>query len=150
MLCKIFAGSTRAAKRSTKSSARVESRPRHLDRYLKTNLDKEKKRLIFQNMEFLLTGFSPQKEKEIEGLIRKYGGIVLSQVPSTNLNGKRSARLKSQVLPVVLCLKKVSAILYVLRILSFIFKFLFFSSQLRHLVQSFGSQSDTKIKFISL
>ncbi|KAL8542464.1 hypothetical protein ACS0TY_003358 [Phlomoides rotata] len=101
--------STRAAIRSTKFSARLESRARHLDKYLKTNLDMEKKRLIFQNMEFLLTGFSPQKEKEIEGLIRKYGGIVLSQVPSTNLNGKRSSSLKSQVLPVVLCLKKIQS-----------------------------------------
>lgn len=114
-----LSGSTRAAKRSTKSSVRL------LDRYLKTNLDKEKKRLIFQNMEFLLTGFSPQKEKEIEGLIRKYGGIVLSQVPSINSNGKRSSRLKSQVLPVVLCLKKVSAIMYALSIFSFKSKLFF-------------------------
>lgn len=69
-------------------------------------------------MEFLLTGFSQQKEKEIEGLIRKYGGMALSQIPSTNLKGKRSSRFQSRVLPVVLCLKKVSANLSVFSIFS--------------------------------
>lgn len=109
MMLTIFAGySARASKRLTRSSAHLESRDQQMDRFLKINLDKKKKRLIFQNMEFLLTGFSQQKEKEIEGLIRKYGGIVLSQIPSTNSKGKRSSRSKSWVLPVVLCLKKVS------------------------------------------
>lgn len=101
--------SARAAKRLTRSSAHLESRAQQMDRFLRVNLDKEKKRLIFQNMEFLLTGFSQQKEKEIEGLIRKYGGIVLSQIPSTNSKGKRSSRSKSWVLPVVLCLKKIQS-----------------------------------------
>ncbi|KAL3632888.1 hypothetical protein CASFOL_025872 [Castilleja foliolosa] len=68
-------------------------------------MNKEKKRLIFQNMEFLLTGFSPKKEKEIEVLIRKYGGIILYQLPSINLKEKKSSRSKSRALPIVLCLK---------------------------------------------
>lgn len=84
-----------------------------MDRYSRVNLDKKKKRLIFQYMEFLLTGFSQQKEKEIGSLIRKYGGIVLSQIPSANAKGKRSSGSKSRVLPIVLCLKKVRADLIV-------------------------------------
>ncbi|XAR63558.1 hypothetical protein NMG60_11023532 [Bertholletia excelsa] len=67
--------------------------------------DKACKRLIFQGLEFLLTGFSRKKEKEIEGLIRKYGGIVLFDIPP-HLKGKRNSRLKRQQLPIVLCLKK--------------------------------------------
>ncbi|XP_042064080.1 uncharacterized protein LOC121807812 isoform X1 [Salvia splendens] len=101
--------STRAAKRLTRPSAHLESRAQQMDRYLRVNLDKKKKRLIFQHMEFLLTGFSQQKEKEIDGLIRKYGGIVLSQIPSANAEGKRSSRSKSRALPVVLCLKKIQS-----------------------------------------
>ncbi|KAI3445176.1 hypothetical protein Pfo_001841 [Paulownia fortunei] len=101
--------STRASTKSTRSSAHLASRAQQMDKFLKNHLDKEKKRLIFQNMEFLLTGFSQQKEKEIEGLIRKYGGIVLSQLPSTNLKEKRSSRFTSRVLPIVLCLKKIQS-----------------------------------------
>ncbi|XP_047945788.1 uncharacterized protein LOC125192293 isoform X2 [Salvia hispanica] len=101
--------STKAAKRLTRPSAHLESRAQQMDRYLRVNLDKKKKRLIFQHMEFLLTGFSQQKEKEIDGLIRKYGGIVLSQIPSANAKGKRSSRSKSRALPVVLCLKKIQS-----------------------------------------
>ncbi|KAK4414276.1 hypothetical protein Salat_2840600 [Sesamum alatum] len=102
--------STRAAKRSTRSSVHLESRAPLMDKFLKVYSDKEKKRLIFQNMEFLLTGLSEQKEKEIEGLIRRYGGLVLSQIPLTNLKGKRSSRFKSGVFPVVLCLKKIQSL----------------------------------------
>ncbi|KAL6517419.1 hypothetical protein OROMI_033120 [Orobanche minor] len=101
--------STRASKRSTRSSSRLECRAQQIDRLPKSHLVKEKKRLIFQNMEFLLTGFSQKKEKEIEGLIRKYGGVVLSQLPSTSLKQMRRSRFKSRVLPVVLCLKKIQS-----------------------------------------
>lgn len=59
-------------------------------------------------MEIMLTGFSCPKEKEIEGLIRKHGGTVVTHIQSTNLKGKRSSRFKSQVLPLIICLKKVS------------------------------------------
>ncbi|XP_042059111.1 uncharacterized protein LOC121803544 isoform X1 [Salvia splendens] len=101
--------STRSGKRLTRPSNHLESRTQQMDRYLRVNLDKKKKRLIFQHMEFLLTGFSQQKEKEIDGLIRKYGGIVLSQIPSANAKGKRNSRSKSRALPVVLCLKKIQS-----------------------------------------
>lgn len=64
------------------------------------------KRLIFQGVEFLLTGFSSEKEKEIEGLIWKYGGVVLFDIPSPPISrGKRSSICQN--FPVILCLKKV-------------------------------------------
>ncbi|XP_051134291.1 uncharacterized protein LOC127253651 isoform X2 [Andrographis paniculata] len=94
---------TKAVKRSTRTSAHLESKAHHMDRFLKGSSYNEKKRLIFQNMEFLLTGFSQRKEKEIEGLIRKYGGIVLSHIPPKK--GKRSSKFKLRF-PIVLCLKK--------------------------------------------
>ncbi|GAB4827759.1 hypothetical protein Ancab_034645 [Ancistrocladus abbreviatus] len=67
-----------------------------------------KKRLVFQGLDFLLTGFSSKREREIEGLLRKYGGTVLSDIPSPrNLRGRRSSILDSHQLPVVLCKKKI-------------------------------------------
>ncbi|KAG8391082.1 hypothetical protein BUALT_Bualt01G0150800 [Buddleja alternifolia] len=101
--------SSRASTKPTRSTPDLESGAQQMNILPKYPLDKGKKRLILQNMEFLLTGFSHQKEKEIEGLIRKYGGVVISQIPSTNWKGKRSSRFKSQVLPVVLCLKKIQS-----------------------------------------
>ncbi|GFS33381.1 hypothetical protein Acr_00g0028080 [Actinidia rufa] len=54
------------------------------------------------------SGFTSQKEKEIESVIRKYGGIVLADVPSPpSSRGKRSSRLRLQQLPIVLCSRKV-------------------------------------------
>lgn len=59
-------------------------------------------------MQFLLTGFSGQKEREIEGLIWKHGGVILPDIPSpTNSRGKKYSRSKWHQLPVVLCSKKV-------------------------------------------
>ncbi|OMO61166.1 hypothetical protein CCACVL1_23715, partial [Corchorus capsularis] len=66
----------------------------------------QKSFLIFQDVKFMLTGFSREKEKEIEGLIRKYGGIVLVDIPSPSNRGKRCSRHKFQQLPIVLCPKK--------------------------------------------
>jgi len=66
------------------------------------------KRLIFQGIEFLVTGFSSEKGKEIEGLICKYGGMVLWDIPSPpKSRGKRSSRSICRHFPVILCLKKV-------------------------------------------
>lgn len=41
-----------------------------------------KKMLIFEGVEFLLTGFSRRKEKEIEELVQKHGGTVLLDISS--------------------------------------------------------------------
>ena len=68
---------------------------------------RDQKSLMFQGIKFLLTGFSCGKEKEIEGLIWKYGGIVLVDIPSPSNRGKKCSRNKFQQLPIVLCPKKV-------------------------------------------
>ena len=69
---------------------------------------KDGKRMIFQDIEFLLTGFPSQKETEIAALIKNYGGRVLSDIPSPpNSRGKRSSRFYYQQLPVILCPRKV-------------------------------------------
>ncbi|XP_010672197.2 uncharacterized protein LOC104888808 isoform X1 [Beta vulgaris subsp. vulgaris] len=69
---------------------------------------KGRKRTIFQGLDFLLTGFSKKKEKEIEGLLRKHGGMVLSDIPAPppHSRRRRSLRLNAERLPVVLCTKK--------------------------------------------
>ncbi|XP_058107397.1 uncharacterized protein LOC131250984 isoform X2 [Magnolia sinica] len=76
---------------------------------LKSCGNKYRKGMLLQSFEFLLTGFSRKKEKELEMLIRKHGGIVLSDVPSPspNLRGKRQSGQKHRLLPVVLSPKKV-------------------------------------------
>ena len=70
---------------------------------------KGRKRTIFQGLEFLITGFSKKKEKEIEALLRKHGGMVLSDIPSPppRLRGRRSLKSDAQKLPVILCTKTV-------------------------------------------
>ncbi|KAK1277302.1 hypothetical protein QJS04_geneDACA003612 [Acorus gramineus] len=67
------------------------------------------RRMIFQGLEFLLTGFSGPKEKELKDLIRKHGGVVLSGVPSPSLNlkGNRELKFEDLQLPVVLSPRKV-------------------------------------------
>ncbi|XP_071932068.1 uncharacterized protein [Coffea arabica] len=67
-------------------------------------------RLLFRNMEFLLTGFSIQKEKQFEGLIKEYGGIILSDIPSPKSRGNRISRFSSHKLPIVLSSKKMETI----------------------------------------
>ncbi|XVF41062.1 hypothetical protein PTKIN_Ptkin01aG0249900 [Pterospermum kingtungense] len=66
---------------------------------------RDQKSSLFQGVKFLLTGFSSGKEKEMERLIWKYGGIVLLDIPSPSNRGKRSSLNKFQQLPIVLCPK---------------------------------------------
>uniref|UniRef100_A0A0E0D8L7 BRCT domain-containing protein n=1 Tax=Oryza meridionalis TaxID=40149 RepID=A0A0E0D8L7_9ORYZ len=69
----------------------------------------DNKEALFHGLDFLLTGFQSNKEKEIESLIRKFGGYVLSRVPSCPPD-KRSklAELARCKPPIVLSPKKVS------------------------------------------
>ncbi|XP_020534071.1 uncharacterized protein LOC105631645 isoform X2 [Jatropha curcas] len=66
------------------------------------------KRPMFHGLEFLLTGFSSQKERDIVRLIQDYGGMVLMDVPCPPSISRANRRLKSnfQRLPIVLCSKK--------------------------------------------
>ncbi|KAI8546019.1 hypothetical protein RHMOL_Rhmol07G0083100 [Rhododendron molle] len=98
---------TRAGKRLRYSKPKCVSIAPELRRHQTNCLAKLAKGLIFRDIEFLLTGFSIQKEKELEGLIRKYGGIVLRDIPSPpNSTGKRISRFKLQQLPIILCFRK--------------------------------------------
>jgi hypothetical protein len=68
----------------------------------------DNKEAIFQGDEFLLTGFHRQREKEIESLIRKFGGHVLSQVPLFSLDKRKNMTdFPSWKPPIVLSPRKV-------------------------------------------
>ncbi|KAL7225658.1 hypothetical protein ACSBR1_020923 [Camellia fascicularis] len=98
---------TRAGKRLRHSNPKFKSAVQEVKKSQTNCLAQIINRLIFRDIEFLLTGFPRQKEKETEGLIRKHGGIVLADIPSPpNLRGKRSSKLKLQKLPIVLCFRK--------------------------------------------
>lgn len=73
---------------------------------------KHGRRMLFQGLEFLLTGFSSLKTKELETLIRKHGGDILFDVPSPSAYSRRNreSSCKNQQLPIVLSAKKVSAL----------------------------------------
>ncbi|KAJ1432601.1 BRCT domain, partial [Sesbania bispinosa] len=65
------------------------------------------KEFIFQGTEFLLTGLSSQKEKDMELLIRNSGGVFLSDIPSPpNSRRKKSSTLSRTQLPIILCTRK--------------------------------------------
>ncbi|XWS65446.1 hypothetical protein CRYUN_Cryun05aG0113200 [Craigia yunnanensis] len=87
-----------------KSDAQIQDSKRFSTMHLS-----DQKSLMFQGIKFLLTGFPSGKEKEIEGLIWKYGGIVLIDIPSPSNRGKRCSRNKFQQLPIVLCPKKLQS-----------------------------------------
>ncbi|XP_050232068.1 uncharacterized protein LOC126680860 isoform X2 [Mercurialis annua] len=97
----------RANKRSKTSKMRSESRTQDV-KSLFTGHTKDAKRLIFHGQQFLLTGFSSQKEREIVGLIQDHGGMVLLDVPSppSNYRAKRNARSDFQHHPIIICPKK--------------------------------------------
>lgn len=111
---------TRAGKRSKYSNTRVASR---FQQVFAIGI-KDGKRLIFQGLKFLLTGLPSRKEKEIEGLIQEYGGMVLLEIPSPNSRGKRSSNSNFQQDPIVLCQKKLKTIkfLYGCAVNAFILK----------------------------
>ncbi|GAB2272456.1 hypothetical protein Dimus_007282 [Dionaea muscipula] len=77
------------------------------DRLRNCHTKGRKRRLIFQGLDFLVTGFCHEKQKEIEGLLRKHGGMVLSDIPCAEPKGSRILVSDSHQLPVVLSKKKV-------------------------------------------
>lgn len=82
--------------------------------YLKGRYCKSRKRLIFQGILFLLTGFSSRKEKDIEGLVWNNGGMVLPDIPSPSSMGKRMSRSNCKGAPVILSPKKVGSLKIIL------------------------------------
>ncbi|WOL05573.1 hypothetical protein Cni_G14302 [Canna indica] len=69
----------------------------------------DRKEMIFFGLEFLLTGFSGQKEKELETLISQYGGHVLPTIPVNRPNLMERWKMDSGIKkhPIVLSPKKV-------------------------------------------
>ncbi|XP_068663570.1 uncharacterized protein [Aristolochia californica] len=67
------------------------------------------KTLIFQGLEFLLTGYVSHKQRELAMLIRKNGGVVLDDIPPplSNFRRKRRLKIKKQRLPFVISPGKV-------------------------------------------
>lgn len=98
--------------------------------FLRNRCFKIAKRLIFQGIEFLLTGFSSQKRKEIEVQIHRHGGIILSDIPSPNLKKQRCSSSYWYLLPVILCPKKV---IFQLLQNSFSFEFSFLMNFVLHI-----------------
>ncbi|XP_062214221.1 uncharacterized protein LOC133915176 isoform X2 [Phragmites australis] len=101
--------------RRTRSNRRMLSKSRfsRSDSRVEETLDTceyiDSKEAIFQGVEFLLTGLHNHKEKEIESLIRKFGGYVLSKVPQFPLDKRKNmAEFPSWKPPTVLSPKKVS------------------------------------------
>ncbi|XP_058007816.1 uncharacterized protein LOC110666990 isoform X2 [Hevea brasiliensis] len=97
----------RANKRSKYSKLRSDSWTQDVKSCFRSHIN-DVKILIFHGLEFLLTGFSSRKEREIVRLIQEYGGMVLLDVPSPPLNSGAKRRTKSnfQKLPIVICSKK--------------------------------------------
>ncbi|KAJ3687899.1 hypothetical protein LUZ61_017063 [Rhynchospora tenuis] len=67
----------------------------------------ERKEMIFLGLDFLLTGLSNKKLRELQALIRRYGGCVLTKLPDcpSNLRAKLVEATRWRP-PVVICPKK--------------------------------------------
>ncbi|XP_027342886.1 uncharacterized protein LOC113855442 [Abrus precatorius] len=103
---------------SHKRCSAVKAKRRQVSKSLTTSVPRMKHSLanygksvvhefIFQGIEFLLTGLSSQKERDMETLIRKSGGVVLYDVPSPrNSRDKRNSTISHVQLPIILCMKK--------------------------------------------
>ncbi|KAG2534348.1 hypothetical protein PVAP13_9NG061830 [Panicum virgatum] len=99
--------------RRTKSNRRVPAKSRfsrsRREETLETKEGIDNKEATFQGVEIMLTGFPNQKEKEIESLIRKCEGYVLSKVPPFSRDKRMNMNeFPSWKPPIVLSPKKVS------------------------------------------
>ncbi|TVU44457.1 hypothetical protein EJB05_03900 [Eragrostis curvula] len=105
----------KVSSRRTKNSRRMLTKSRfsrsdgRIGEILENSENIKNKEAIFQGVEFLLTGFQRQKEKEIESLIHKFGGHVLYKVPLFPLDKRKNmAEFQSWEPPIVLSPRKVS------------------------------------------
>ncbi|KAF5196360.1 hypothetical protein FRX31_014055 [Thalictrum thalictroides] len=99
---------TRTGERLKKPILRPDSRTQEEITCLTNRYNKDWKKMIFQGIEFLLTGFSTKKERELEMLIRKHGGFIVSDVPPPPTLGRtRRFKCKFQQFPVLITPKKV-------------------------------------------
>lgn len=106
-LCSYNVGSSLRAKRRKASKSLTNNVP-HMKHSLTNYSRKGRTKFIFQGKEFLLTGLSSQKERDLEALIINSGGVVLADIPSPpNLRGKRSSTSTRLQLPIILCTTRV-------------------------------------------
>ncbi|WCJ39193.1 hypothetical protein M5689_020201 [Euphorbia peplus] len=93
---------------SVRANKRLRSESRTKDvKNCFTNPIHGKKTFVFHGQEFLLTGFSSRKEKEIVRLINEYGGMTLSDIPSlSSFRSRRGARSNFHQLPIIISSKK--------------------------------------------
>ncbi|KAI3834875.1 hypothetical protein MKW98_015988 [Papaver atlanticum] len=96
---------TRTRKRSKGSGLPADIRCEEVDTYLSTWKIKDKTKMIFQGLEFLLTGFTSQRQTKLGQLISKHGGFVLSEVPSPS-RGLKGSKCKHRPLPIVISSRK--------------------------------------------
>lgn len=100
-------GSSVREKRRKASKSLTNSVP-HMKHSLTNYCRKVRTKYIFLGTEFLLTGLSSQKERDMEALIRNSGGVVLSDIPSPPISRrKRSSTFSRLQLPVILCMREV-------------------------------------------
>ncbi|KAF3434237.1 hypothetical protein FNV43_RR25340 [Rhamnella rubrinervis] len=120
----VSVGPTMRGSKKLKYSEKLLNHCIHEKDSIKNRCFKIRKRLIFQGIEFLLTGLSSQKEEAIEEQIRKHGGFILSDIPSLKLKRRRCSSSNRYQQPVILCLKKLQTIkfLYGCAVNAFILK----------------------------
>lgn len=85
---------------------------RHCDGkgHLKSRHYRSRKKLIFQGIQFLVTGFSSRKEKDIDGLVCNNGGMVLPDIPCPSSRGQKMSKSNCKGPPVILSSKKVGSL----------------------------------------
>ncbi|KAL5708495.1 hypothetical protein ACHQM5_019286 [Ranunculus cassubicifolius] len=94
-------------KRLKKFNTPADSKTQQENIYAKSYRSRSTNRMLFQGLEFLLAGFSVKKEREIQVLIQKNGGFVVSDVPPPPSSGRtRRFRRKFQQLPILLSPKQ--------------------------------------------
>ncbi|KAI3893812.1 hypothetical protein MKX03_014604 [Papaver bracteatum] len=96
---------TRTRKISKGSGLLSDIRCDEVDTYPSTWKIKDKTKMIFQGLEFLLTGFTSQRQTKLGQLISKHGGFVLSEVPSPS-RGLKGSKCKHRPLPIVISSRK--------------------------------------------
>ncbi|XP_023550837.1 uncharacterized protein LOC111808859 isoform X1 [Cucurbita pepo subsp. pepo] len=74
--------------------------------HLKSPYCRSGKKLIFQGIQFLVTGFSSRKEKDIDALLWNNGGIVLPDIPCPSSRRKKMSKSNCKGPPVILSSKK--------------------------------------------
>lgn len=77
--------------------------------HLKSRYCSSRKKLIFQGIQFLVTGFSSRKEKDINGIVCNNGGIILPDIPCPSSRGQKMSKSDCKGPPVILSSKKVGS-----------------------------------------